>query len=131
MRKKMLGLVAFVAAFATACSPKLADQSLASLPRAEIEVTSSPNTAVLIYASKPSPFALRGNAMMVRSDTLRVVTPARLTAILNAGDIHITADQSVPIAVVANLTHAPALKLTATGREIVVESGGAGITQVR
>src|SRR5688572_11139056 len=125
-----LPLAFLFAAASTGCNPRPAAEDLSVAPRADIEVTSSPNTSVLIYGSKPAPFALRGGEMKVRADTVRVITPVQLTAFLHTGDIHIAANGSVPIEVVATLTHAPATRLTATGREIVLNSGGAGIRPV-
>jgi len=84
-----LPLAFLLAAAGAGCNPRPAAQDLSVAPRAEIEVTSSPNTSVLIYGSKPAPFALRGREMKVRADTMRMTTPVQLTAFLNTGDIHI------------------------------------------
>jgi hypothetical protein len=120
-----------LAAAGAGCNPRPVAQNLSAVPRAEIEVTSSPNTSVLIYGSKPAPLALRGGEMKVRADTVRLTTPVQLTAFLDTGDIHIVANGSVPIEVVATLTHAPATRLSARGHYIVLYSGGAGIGPVR
>lgn len=130
MRNQTAGLAIFLA-LTTACNRRPAVNSLAAAPEADIEVTSSPNTYVLIYGNKPSSFALRATTMKLRSDTLRAETPVKLTALLQGGDIHIVATESVPIEVVAELTNAPAKRLSARGREIVIESGGVGIRPAR
>jgi hypothetical protein len=130
MRNQTVGLAIFLA-LTTACNRRPAAHSLALAPEADIEVTSSPSTSVIIYASKPSSFALRAATMELRSDTLRAVTPVKLTALLQGGDIYIVSAESVPIEVVADLTNAPAKRLSARGREIVIESGGAGIRPAR
>jgi len=110
-----------------ACAVRRAPEAIAFAPRAEIAVTSSPNSAVLIYADAPSRFALSGEALRMRSDTIRATTPARLEAYLNAGEIHVVADGPIPLDVAATLTNAPATHLTATGRHIVLYAGGTGI----
>jgi hypothetical protein len=130
MRNQTVGLAIFLA-LTTACNRRPAAQSLALAPEADIEVTSSPSTSVIIYASKPSSFALRAATMELRSDTLRALTPVKLTALLQGGDIYIVSAESVPIEVVAELSNAPAKRLSARGREIVIESGGAGIRPAR
>jgi hypothetical protein len=130
MRNQTIGLAIFLA-LTTACNRRPAAQSLSPAPEADIEVTSSPSTSVLIYGSKPSSFALRATTMELRSDTLRAVTPVKLRALLQGGDIYIVSAESVPIEVVAELTNAPAKRLSARGREIVIESGGAGIRPAR
>lgn len=124
MKTLTLALCAFAAG---GCASRPALPDVASAPHADIAVTSSPNTAVLIYATSPSAFALRGSEMRVRTDTIHATTPVSLTAFLNAGDIHVDAAGTVPIEVEASLTRAPATRLGATGRRIVLESGGAGI----
>jgi hypothetical protein len=126
-----LPLAFLLAAVGAGCNPRPVAQDLSVAPRAEIEVTSSPNTSVLVYGSKPAPLALRGDEIKVRADTLRLTTPVQLTAFLNTGDIHIAANGSVPIDVEATLTHAPATRLSARGNYIVLYSGGAGIGPVR
>ena len=121
-------LLALCLAFATGgCASQPALPSIGSAPHADITVRSSPNTSVLVYATAPSAFALRGSEMTVRTDTIRANTPVDFTAFLNAGDIHIAAVGTVPIEVHATLTGAPATRLGAKGRRIVLESGGAGI----
>jgi hypothetical protein len=123
-------LALLLAAVGAGCNPRPVGEDLSVAPRAEIDVTSSPNTSVSVYGSKPGPFALRGGEMKVRADTLRLRTPLQLTAFLNTGDIHIVANTSVPIEVEATLTHAPATHLRASGNHIVLYSGGVGIRPV-
>jgi hypothetical protein len=114
-----------------ACSLRHAPEAVAYAPRAEIEITSSPSSTVLIYGGSPSRFALSGEVLSVRSDTIRTTTPARLEAYLNAGEIHIVADGKVPVEVAAKISNAPATHATAAGGHIVLESGGTGIRSLR
>jgi len=113
------------------CASQLHRQPLAYAPRADIQITSSPNTSVLIYSTVPSQFALRGQELRVRSDTLRATTPVQLEAYLDAGEIHVAADGNVPLSVEANIAHSPATHATATGRHIILDPGGSGIHSVR
>jgi hypothetical protein len=124
MKTLLLALGIFAAA---GCASQPSLPNLASAPHADIAVTSSPNTNVLLYATAPSAFALRGSEMKVRADTIHATTPVNLTAFLNAGDIHVDAAGSVPIEVQATLSRAPATRLGAKGSRIVLMSGGAGI----
>jgi hypothetical protein len=114
-----------------ACAAHPRSEPVAFAPRADIEITSSPNSAVLIYAGSPSRFALSGEALRVRSDTIRATTPVRLEAYLDAGDIHFVADGKIPLKVAATIAHAPATHTTATGNHIVLASGGTGILSMR
>jgi hypothetical protein len=114
-----------------ACAVRPAPEPIALAPRAEIEVTSSPNSAILVYADAPSRFALSGEALRVRSDTIRVTTPARLEAYLDAGEIHFVANGLTPLNVAATFANAPATHSGATGRHIVLYSGGTGIGSQR
>jgi len=118
--------IALVAAACAARTPRVT--SSAPAPIAEIAVTSSPNTPVMIFASAPSRFALRTDAIRVRSDTIHTTTPALLKAYLDQGEINIVAESNVPIYVKATLAHAPALHVTATGHGAVLLQGGFGIT---
>jgi hypothetical protein len=113
------------------CAARPHQQPLAYAPRADIEITSSPNTSVLIYSTVPSQFALAGQELRTRSDTVRATTPVRLEAYLTSGEIHVTADGSVALNVDATIAHAPAKHATATGRHIVIDAGGTGIRSVR
>ena len=114
-----------------ACAVRPRTEAIALAPRAEIEVTSSPNSAILVYADTPSRFALSGEALRMRSDTIRATTPARLEAYLDAGEIHVVAGSLIPLNVAATMTNAPATHSTATGRHIVLYSGGTGIGSLR
>lgn len=110
-----------------ACVAHPARQPLAYAPGADFQVSSSPNTSVLIYSSAPSQFALRGQELRARSDTIRAFTPLQLEAYLDAGEIHIVSDPAAPIDVEATLANSPATHVTATGYHIVLERGGTGI----
>ena len=114
-----------------ACATRPRGEAVAYAPRAEIEITSSPNTAILIYGGTPSRFALSGEVLRVRSDTIRTTTPTRLEAYLNAGEIHLVADASAPLNVAATIANAPATHATATGKHIIIEAGGTGIRSLR
>jgi hypothetical protein len=109
------------------CAVRPSPEPIALAPRAEIEVTSSPNSAILVYADAPSRFALSGQALRMRSDTIRATTPARLEAYLDAGEIHVVANGTIPLEVAATFANAPATHSGATGRHIVLYSGGTGI----
>ena len=130
---KMIQPLAVAAAILlnVACAAHPRSEPVAFAPRADIEITSSPNSAVLIYAGSPSRFALSGEALRVRSDTIRATTPVRLEAYLDAGDIHFVADGKIPLKVAATIAHAPATHTTATGNHIVLASGGTGILSMR
>src|SRR4051812_11595741 len=93
-----LSITASVLLLAIACAPRTTRQPLAYAPRADIQITSSPNTSVLIYSTAPSQFALRGQQLRMRSDTIRASTPLELEAYLDAGEIH-------AVAVPARLIH--------------------------
>jgi len=126
--KNGAGYVATILLSITACSghaPRVTQTSFP--PTAEILVTSSPNTSVLIFSSSPARFALRGNPLALRSDTIRTTTPAMVNAYLDQGDITIVSETNVPIAVEATLANAAARHVTATGRGAVLQSGGVGI----
>lgn len=114
-----------------ACTVHPRAEAVALAPRAEIEVTSSPNSAILVYADAPSRFALSGEVLRVRSDTIRVTTPVRLEAYLDAGEIHFVAISLIPLNVAATFANAPATHSGATGRHIVLYSGGTGIGSQR
>ena len=114
-----------------ACAVRPGQEAIALAPRAEIEVTSSPNSAILIYADAPSRFALSGEPLRMRSDTIRATTPARLEAYLDAGEIHVVANGLIPLNVAATMANAPATHSTATGNHIVLYSGGTGIRTQR
>ena len=126
---KMIQPLAVAAAILSnaACAVHPRSEPVAFAPRADVEITSSPNSAVLIYAGAPSRFALSGEALRVRSDTIRATTPVRLEAYLDAGEIHFVADGKIPLDVAATIAHAPATHSTATGNHIILESGGTGI----
>ena len=117
--------------FGLSCAFQPHRQPLAYAPRADVQVTSSPNTSVLIYSSVPSQFALRGQELRVRSDTVRATTPVQLEAYLDAGEIHVVTDGDIPLSVEASIAHSPATHATATGRHIVLDSGGSGIRSLR
>jgi hypothetical protein len=117
--------------FGLSCALQPHRQPLAFAPRADVQITSSPNTSVLIYSSVPSQFALRGQELRVRSDTVRATTPVQLEAYLDAGEIHIAADGDVPLNVEATIAHSPATHATATGRHIVLDAGGSGVRSLR
>lgn len=82
-----------IASAGAGCASPPAVPELVNAPRAEIAITSSPNTSVMIFATRPSAFALRGTKMEVRSDTIRAITPLNLTAFLNSGDLHVVATE--------------------------------------
>jgi hypothetical protein len=128
MKKKQI-LVATLAVFLVglACATARTRQPLAFAPRADVTITSSPNTEVMIYAMPVARFALRGEPVVVRSDTIRARTPLELETYLDAGEIHVASVQGVSVKVDANILHAPALHADATGRHIILESGGFGI----
>jgi hypothetical protein len=109
------------------CAVRTNQQPLAYSPRADIEITSSPNTSVRIYSTVPSQFALAGQQLYTRSDTVRATTPVQLEAYLTNGEIHVTADSNVALNVDATIAHAPAKHATASGRHIVIDAGGSGI----
>src|SRR5881275_1028298 len=113
------------------CASQSHRQPLAFAPRADVQITSSTNTSVLIYSSLPSQFALRGQELRVRSDTLRTTTPVQLEAYLDAGEIHVAAAEDVPLRVEAYIAHSAATHATAAGRHIVLDAGGTGIRSVR
>jgi len=113
------------------CASQPHGQPLAYAPRADVQITSSPNTSVLIYSNAPSRFALRGQELRVTSDTLRATTPVQLEAYLDAGEIHVAAAQDVPLSVEAYIAHSPATHATATGRHIVLDAGGSGVRSLR
>jgi len=114
-----------------ACAVRPGPEPIALAPRAEIEVTSSPNSAILVFADAPSRFALSGEALRMRSDTIRATTPARLEAYLDAGEIHVVANGLIQLNVAATFANAPAIHAGATGRHIVLYSGGTGIGSPR
>jgi len=74
---------------------------------------------------------LSGEALRIRSDTIRATTPARLEAYLNAGEIHVVADGAIPLDVAATFANAPATHAGAAGRHIVLYAGGTGIGSQR
>lgn len=109
------------------CAPAHTRNTLAFAPRADVMVTSSPNTEVLIYASTPSQFALRGQPLQTRTDTIRTITPVQFEAYLDAGEIHVSSTTGVPVTVEAAMAHAPATRAIAKARHVVVDAAGAGI----
>jgi hypothetical protein len=114
-----------------ACAAHPRSEPVAYAPRAQVEITSSPNSAILVYADAPSRFALSGEALRMRSDTIRATTPARLEAYLDAGEIHVVTDGVIPLDVAATFANAPAIHAGASGRHIVLYSGGTGIGSQR
>ena len=75
----------------------------------------------------PTQFAVSGEVLQMRADSIRTTTPVQLEAYLDRGDIHVVTIGSVPVSVVAIIAHASASHATATGRHIVVNAGGSGI----
>jgi hypothetical protein len=65
--------------------------------------------------------------MRLRGDTIRVTTPVRLEAYLDAGDIHIRSINGADVSVTATTTNAPATNMGAVGPHIVLQAGGIGI----
>ena len=112
---------------AAGCAKQSAIQPTAFAPLADIEVTSSPNTPILIYSSAPAQFALRGQTFQLRADTIRTTTPAQLQAYLDRGDIHVASVGTASLMVEATIAHAPATHATATGRHVVLDARGSGI----
>jgi hypothetical protein len=131
MKNNMTLLTALGVFSAGGCIARPTAQPIAYAPRADVQITSSPNTPVLIYSTAPSQFALRGEVLRLRSDTIRATTPIQLETYLDAGEIHVAASDAVPISVEAAIAHSPASRATATGLHIVIESGGTGIRSVR
>jgi len=82
---------------------------------------------VLVYSSGNAAFAVGTEAPRVRHDTLRIHTPANLTADLSVGDVHVVAVEASDLNLTVTLHDAPASKLTAIGRHLVVERGGTGV----
>jgi hypothetical protein len=113
------------------CAARPRTDVVAYAPRAEVEITSSPNTSVLIYGGAPAIFALKGEVLRMRSDTIRTTTPVRLEAYLDAGEIHLVADGGVPLKVTTTIANAPATQAGAAGHHIILNSGGVGIQSLR
>ena len=123
-------ITASVALSALACVAHTTRQPLAYAPRADIQISSSPNTSVLIYSNTPTQFAVRGQELRARSDTIHTFTPVQLEAYLDAGEIHVVADPAARLDVEATIAHSPATHATASGHHIILEAGGSGIRSV-
>ena len=96
-------------------------------PLAHVQVLSSPNTDIRVFASAPTRISVRGASAQIRGDTIRARTPVTFEGYLDVADIHIEAATLVPIEVTAILRHAPAVRLGGTGHRIVLAKGGGRI----
>lgn len=96
-------------------------------PLAHVQVMSSPNTEIRVFASAPTRLSVRGASAQIRGDTIRARTPVAFEGYLDMADIHIESATLVPIEVTATLRDAPARRLGGTGHRIVLAKGGGRI----
>jgi hypothetical protein len=102
----------------------------AAAPTADVRLTASPNTAVLVIGAQAAS-GVRGAGAFVRGDTLFARTPLRFSAALAEREVRIEAAADVPVRLEATLADAPATALGASGHVLVLEAGGRGVRTVR
>jgi len=98
-------------------------------PVARIHVDpTEPRTAhLLVYSSGKIAIAVGADTLRPRRDTLHITTPTNLTVDLTDGELHIVGIDNQDIRLVATLHDAPAVRLSAVGRHLVMERGGGGV----
>lgn len=117
----------FVAVGATLFAAGASGLPRSLAPLAHVQVLSSPNTEIRVFATAPTRFSVGGASTRIRGDTIGVRTPFTFKGYLDVADIHIEAATVVPIEVTATLRDAPALRLGGTGHRIVLAKGGGRI----
>lgn len=99
-----------------------------SIARLHIDPTQPRVTHVLVYSTGNGAFAPGSDSVRSRRDTLRLATPVNVTADLTDGDLHIVAVEESDLDLTGTLLDAPASKLSAIGRHLVIERGGTGVS---
>lgn len=123
----MLRGILMIVAGSTLIGGAAADLTAGRVPTADVRITSSPNTAVRIIAPAPAEVRLLSKRGTMSGDTLVVRTPVRLTASLDAGDLRVESADGVTIEVEAILRDAAAMRLSGSGRTLILKAGGSEI----
>ena len=97
------------------------------LARIHIDPTVPRVAHMLIYSTGNAAFAVESDTLRPRHDTLRIATPTNVVVDLTGGDLHVVATDDQDVRLKATLEDAPATRLEAVGRHLVMERGGTGV----
>lgn len=95
--------------------------------RIHIDPTEARTANLLVYSSGKIAIAVGADTLRPRRDTLHITTPTNLTVDLTDGELHIVGIDDQDIRLEATLHDAPAVRLSAVGRHLVMERGGTGV----
>jgi hypothetical protein len=107
--------------------PASARPSGRPVARIHIDPTEPRAAHLLVYSSGKAAIAVGTDTPRPRRDTLHVTTPTKITVDLTDGDLHIVGTDDQDIRLSATLQDAPAARLHAVGRHLVMERGGIGV----
>jgi hypothetical protein len=129
MEVQMKPAVAFALSVLTGVAFPAASTRPPGPPVARIHIDpTEPRTAhLLVYGSGKIAIAVGAGTLRPRRDTLHVSTPTNITVDLTDGELHIVGIDDQDIRLDATLHDAPAVRLSAVGRHLVMERGGAGV----
>ena len=113
-------------------SPVNQGQSVAkeSIAMVAIESRSQRPVDVIVYGTKAARVATGALALGKRADTLRLRTPATITADLTGGDVHIVSIDGSLLEITAIFRDSPAVKAQSRLSHAVLNEGGSGVSGV-
>lgn len=107
--------------------PATPHQSARPIARIHVDPTEAHVAHLLVYTSGNAAIAVGADSLRPRRDTVHVTTPANITVDLTDGDLHIVGTDDQDVRLRATLHDAPAARLEAVGRHLVMERGGTGV----
>ncbi|MBA3404587.1 MAG: M56 family metallopeptidase [Gemmatimonadaceae bacterium] len=103
--------------------PNLRSRSMAS-----VTVESAAPVSVLVYTTELAGIKVGAGNKPPVPDTINLRTPARFTAALDGGAVHIVSFDGSPVSVKATFTGSPALRSTASFPHTILLKGGLGVS---
>ncbi|MDQ3243470.1 MAG: M56 family metallopeptidase [Gemmatimonadota bacterium] len=105
----------------------IAESALPNIATVLVQSRSRLPVSVLVYATRAARVARGEVARPIGSDTLKLDTPARFTADLTSGEVHVVSADGSDLEVTALFRDSPAIDASARWPHVILRQGGTGV----